>query len=279
MSENIPDRGPGDGESDVDGATNTTKKPPKVGDKRKSEYWGHFWDVLDPTTGKLVSAKCKYCHKLITANTNNGTSSLKKHLNSCMKYPANTDKKQKLISVFRPSQTDSATISSWEFDQDSCRYALARMVIVDEQPFSIVERDGFRYFCNAVVPQFHIPSRFTVARDVKKLYICEREKLQIMLKGLKSRVSLTTDCWTSIQNFNYLCLTAHFIDDSWKLHKRILNFQLMDSHKGKEIGKVVEACILQWGIEDKLSSLTVDNASSNDVAVLYLKTIFMKNLF
>lgn len=104
MSGNIPDRGPGDGESDVDGATNTTKKPPKVGDKRKSEYWGHFWDVLDPTTGKLVSAKCKYCHKLITANTNNGTSSLKKHLNSCMKYPANTDKKQKLISVFRPSQ-------------------------------------------------------------------------------------------------------------------------------------------------------------------------------
>ncbi|KAK8624890.1 hypothetical protein V6N13_089776 [Hibiscus sabdariffa] len=44
----------------------------------------------------------------------------------------------------------------------------------------------------------------------------------------------------------------------------------MDSHKGKEIGKVVEACILQWKIEDKISCLTVDNASLNDVAVLNL---------
>ena len=45
----------------------------------------------------------------------------------------------------------------------------------------------------------------------------------------------------------------------------------MDSHKGKEIGKVVEGCVIDWGIEDKLSCLTVDNASSNNVAVGYLK--------
>ncbi|KAL4272778.1 hypothetical protein GQ457_13G009750 [Hibiscus cannabinus] len=52
----------------------------------------------------------------------------------------------------------------------------------------------------------------------------------------------------------------------------------MDSHKGKEIGKVVEACILQWEIEDKISCLTVDNASSNDVAVGYLKASFHDKL-
>lgn len=101
------------------------------------------------------------------------------------------------------------------------------MVIVDEQPFSVVEREGFRYFCHVAVPQFHIPSRFTVARDVEILFVCESEKLKNTLRGLRSRVSLTTDCRTSIQNFNYLCLTVHFIDDNWKLHKRILNFQLM----------------------------------------------------
>uniref|UniRef100_A0A803MDM2 BED-type domain-containing protein n=1 Tax=Chenopodium quinoa TaxID=63459 RepID=A0A803MDM2_CHEQI len=75
----------------------------------------------------------------------------------------------------------------------------------------------------------------------------------------------------SYNNFNYLCLTAHFIDDSWKLHKRILNFQMMDGHKGKEIGKVVETCILEWGIEEKISCVTVDNASSNDVAISHLR--------
>ncbi|WOL07689.1 zinc finger BED domain-containing protein RICESLEEPER 2-like [Canna indica] len=45
----------------------------------------------------------------------------------------------------------------------------------------------------------------------------------------------------------------------------------MPSHKGKEIGKMVEKCIIDWGIRDRISSITVDNASSNDVAVAYVK--------
>uniref|UniRef100_A0A803N1H5 BED-type domain-containing protein n=1 Tax=Chenopodium quinoa TaxID=63459 RepID=A0A803N1H5_CHEQI len=268
---------PMDDESEV-GNENATTKSTKVGNKRKSEYWNHFWDFRDPVTKKIVQVKCKYCEKMLTGNTNNGTSSLKKHLGACSKYPPNVDKKQKLISVYKSPESDATIVSNWKFDETACRLGLARMVIVDEQPFSIVEREGFRYFCSVAVPQFHIPSRFTVARDVKNIFVCESGKLKKLIGCLKSRVSLTTDCWTSIQNFNYLCLTAHFIDDNWKLHKRILNFQLMDSHKGKEIGKVVEACILKWEIEDRLFSLTVDNASSNDVAVGYLKIHFHDKL-
>ena len=40
-----------------------------------------------------------------------------------------------------------------------------------------------------------------------------------------------------------MCLTCHFIDDDWKLHKRILNFCIVDSYKGKTIGKMVESCL------------------------------------
>lgn len=68
---------------------------------------------------------------------------------------------------------------------------------------------------------------------------------------------------------------AHFIDKDWKLHKRILNFCVVHSHKGKEIGKAIELCLLDWRIE-KLCTLTIDNASSNGVAVKYLKNKFSK---
>ncbi|KAG8497237.1 hypothetical protein CXB51_008430 [Gossypium anomalum] len=37
-------------------------------------------------------------------------------------------------------------------------------------------------------------------------------------------------------------------------------------HKGESIGMVIEKCLLNWGI-DKLFTVTVDNASSNDVAI------------
>lgn len=146
MSKASPEEQPVDYESGVDGTPNSNLQPPKVGDKRKSEYWNHFWDIRDPVTSKIINARCKYCNKLLTGGTNNGTSSLKKHLNSCSKYPANVDKKQKLISVFKSSNAESATISNWEFDQSSCRLALAKMVIVDEQPLSIVKREGLSSF-------------------------------------------------------------------------------------------------------------------------------------
>ncbi|XP_040934486.1 zinc finger BED domain-containing protein RICESLEEPER 2-like [Gossypium hirsutum] len=38
------------------------------------------------------------------------------------------------------------------------------------------------------------------------------------------------------------------------------------SHKGESIGMMIEKCLLNWGI-DKLFTITVDNASSNDVAI------------
>ncbi|KAL0377461.1 UNVERIFIED_CONTAM: putative AC transposase [Sesamum radiatum] len=70
-----------------------------------------------------------------------------------------------------------------------------------------------------------------------------------------------------------MCLTAHFIDDDWNLHKRILNFCPIIGHKSEEVGKGVEKCLLDWGI-DRVFSITVDNASSNDGAIAYLKKKF-----
>jgi hypothetical protein len=56
-------------------------------------------------------------------------------------------------------------------------------------------------------------------------------------------VCLTIDCWTSIENLNYMCITAHFIDSEWNLHKRILNFCLIHNHKGETIGVKIESCM------------------------------------
>ncbi|KAL0545901.1 hypothetical protein IC582_015798 [Cucumis melo] len=66
-----------------------------------------------------------------------------------------------------------------------------------------------------------------------------------------------------------MVITAHFIDDDWNLHERILNFCQIANHKGDTIGRAIEKCLEGWGI-DKLFTVTVDNASSNDVAIAYL---------
>lgn len=95
-------------------------------------------------------------------------------------------------------------------------------------------------------------------------------KLKKYFKTLPSRICLTTDTWTSIQNLSYMCLTAHYIDADWKLHKKIIIFCPISSHSGEVIGKAIERCLLDWEI-DRIFTITVDNASSNNVGMMYLK--------
>ncbi|KAK9293198.1 hypothetical protein L1049_021187 [Liquidambar formosana] len=143
------------------------------------------------------------------------------------------------------------------------------MLILDELPFRHVEGEGFMRFMRVVCPRWvEIPSRRAVARDCFSLYVKEKAQLKSALEG--QRVCLTTDTWTSLQNLNYMCLTAHFVDSDWKLHKRILNFCLVENHKGETLGKAVEMCMLGWGIS-KVLTVTVDNASSNNLLIDFLR--------
>ncbi|KAH9687278.1 BED-type domain-containing protein [Citrus sinensis] len=155
------------------------------------------------------------------------------------------------------------------WSQDACRRAVTKMIIMGELPLSFVDNKGFRHFCSVAIPQFVMPSRRTVGRDVMDLFFEEKIMLKSLICNNKQRVSLTTDLWTSVQNMSYMVITAHFIDSDWCLNRRIISFSVIEDHRGKTIGKKIVACLQDWGIE-RLFAITVDNASTNDVAVNYV---------
>jgi len=153
-------------------------------------------------------------------------------------------------------------------EEDEVRAMIVRYFIECELPFKHVETEGFKELINAVAPWFKVPCRVTIQRDCMKLYMEEKLKLKALLSG--QRVCLTTDTWTSLQNLNYVCVTAHFIDCDWIMHKKILKFCLVPDHKGESIGRVVETSMLEWGIRS-IFTITVDNASSNDAGIEYMR--------
>ena len=73
------------------------------------------------------------------------------------------------------------------------------MIIVNELPFKFVESNEFKKFVDRLTcvnqTRFVVPSWFTVARDVLKLYVNEKNRLKDMFVNNKYRISLTTDCW------------------------------------------------------------------------------------
>ncbi|KAI8563870.1 hypothetical protein RHMOL_Rhmol03G0142700 [Rhododendron molle] len=124
------------------------------------------------------------------------------------------------------------------------RRELACMIIMHEYPLSMVEHAGFKSFVLALQPLFQMVSRNTLKADIFKIYDGERLKAMKAIEKIQSRVAVTTDMWTSSnQKRGFMVITGHYVDDSWKLQSIILR---------------------------RLSTLTVDNCSSNDAMISIL---------
>ncbi|KAK8579201.1 hypothetical protein V6N12_069530 [Hibiscus sabdariffa] len=75
-----------------------------------------------------------------------------------------------------------------------------------------------------------------------------------------------------------MVLTAHFVDLDWKLQKRVLNFvHLPLPRKEANIADCILKCLKEWEIEDKVFTISVDNASANDSCIKILKDNFATN--
>ncbi|XP_062119090.1 zinc finger BED domain-containing protein RICESLEEPER 2-like [Humulus lupulus] len=92
-------------------------------------------------------------------------------------------------------------------------------------------------------------------------------------KKQKERVEVDFCEAQSVIDHRYLCLTTHWVDDNWKMQKRIINFIQVPSHKGDLVGKELINCLNEWGISS-VFTVTIDNASSNDVALKIKKALF-----
>nr|GMD78575.1 zinc finger BED domain-containing protein RICESLEEPER 2-like [Ipomoea batatas] len=128
------------------------------------------------------------------------------------------------------------------------------------------------------LPQFEKISRAMAKNDVITVYDIEKKKLQSLLKTI-NKISLTTDIWKSkVQKISYMCVTGHFVDSNWKLQKRLLSFMpLPPPHTGVDIIDGVLKSTKDWGIEHKVFTISVDNASNNDVAVRIAKETFSRS--
>ncbi|XP_050896673.1 uncharacterized protein LOC127103460 [Lathyrus oleraceus] len=127
----------------------------------KSWVWDHF---TRDTSG--TRAKCNWCTKSYAADSHkNGTTNLNNHLlHQCKKIPTSVlDPTQTTLSLQEGGKaTSNNTLVGIHFDVELCRQALARMIIVDELPFSFVENEGFRYFMSVTQPRLPLPGRISI---------------------------------------------------------------------------------------------------------------------
>jgi hypothetical protein len=65
-----------------------------------------------------------------------------------------------------------------------------------------------------------------------------------------------------------MSLTCHYIDDTWVLRKRIMNFtHLPSSHTSKHICQAIYGKLVEWNLDKRIFSLVLDNSSANDACI------------
>ena len=180
-----------------------------------------------------------------------------------MKQQGQLDKTQSRLTLDASKATgsDKGVLKLDTYSKKEVRRWIAEYLIMDEMPFRTVQRLGFRKLVERLEPHFKMPTRFTIMKDCMELYMEEMTKLKEAIAIEIPRVCFTTDTWTSIQNVNYMCVIAHFIDRRWCLQKMILYFRHVTDHKGATISKELETCMNNWRI-GKILTITVDNATS-----------------
>ncbi|XP_030760542.1 zinc finger BED domain-containing protein 1-like [Sitophilus oryzae] len=145
---------------------------------------------------------------------------------------------------------------------------LLELVTKDYQPFSIVEDEGFRNFTNALNSSYILPSRKTLSNTLLAAKFEEvKMKTSEIMKRVKS-VTITTDCWTSVNNDGFIAVTAHFIDDNFLAKSILLEVAECNTrHTSINLANELRKTTSEWGIEHKILLCLSDNAANIKKAV------------
>ncbi|XP_050902505.1 zinc finger BED domain-containing protein RICESLEEPER 2-like [Lathyrus oleraceus] len=215
--------------------------------KKTSLVWDHFKKVELKNGKKWQCIHCKNNYSVVASGS---TSHLMRHLKqTCHVYKKLVAQQKKLN--FQPTKSKigeklSGPLlmnSGGKYDHERQREATAHWIMMHEHAFSIVEEEGFHFMMKCYNISYEKISRKTLKNDCIVVYEAEGKKLKSTLRI-----------------------------------KRILSFvHVPPPRRGVDIVDAIFKCLKDWGIENKIFSVSVDNAHYNDRCLKELKVLILRH--
>lgn len=145
--------------------------------------------------------------------------------------------------------------------------AIMFIICKENQPYSLVENEGFKNLLKVLAPHYKIPSRTSVARCLDEKY----DALSIVMKNklcCVEHLTLKSDIWSDLQMRTYLGVTAHF-GSGIEFHSVTLGvYHLDERHTSEYIAQLLTKTCEEWGFNtDKVTAVVTDNAANMVKAV------------
>ncbi|KAF5261576.1 hypothetical protein FOXYS1_7734 [Fusarium oxysporum] len=112
-------------------------------------------------------------------------------------------------------------------------------------------------------------SRQSMSRLLDDMYKTKKDGVKQELSDALSKIHLGFDLWTSPNRHAVMAVTAHFLDRQGKHQSRLLALRRqLGCHSGENLAVTLGQVVREWKIEDRVGTVTSDNASSNDTCLL-----------
>ena len=144
-------------------------------------------------------------------------------------------------------------------------FFVLQVIVKDMRPLSLVEGEAFIDMIEYACPGFQCPSRWWFTKQLEKAYQHTLEDLKKDLKKRSSKITLTTDAWTSIATEAYLGVTCHNINDNWEMVSFVLCTEpLEDRHTAENIARWIEEVAekFDFSLLDDVLAIVHDNAAN-----------------
>ncbi|XP_062185009.1 zinc finger BED domain-containing protein RICESLEEPER 2-like [Phragmites australis] len=254
-------------------------------------------DELSPalTNGKVQIAE--YSSKLQRASSSGDTSPIVRPIQVVPAHQPLPSPDFPSLKIQRTSfMTTMTDIGTRKVGQETAYQELARMIASHGYPLSIVEHEEMRRFVENLNPMVNTLSHNDMEGHCCALFQKEKANLKDKLALSSRRVSLSASIWTpdgAEPTVNYLCLTAHFIDEDWKVRRMIIKFGMFLSSP-TDVERMIhckEACVPEsesgayiviwdairdWNLDQKLLSLTSVGEVRNDASTSKLMEILVE---
>ena len=220
-----------------------------------------------------VKAQCTHCSAKIVRGSNSkafGTSSLFSHLRAKCPDMCRQLEEEKSAALAQSSDEphtkkskialETPTISAFleknrplQKDSDRARSidkAIAYMIALDEQLFTVVENPGFKHLISVVEPRYEMRSRkFYAVNIMPEVYDSLQRKMLDKLSAA-AFVSLTTDEWTcEYTTTSYMTVTAHWLDDYYHQQSAVIALvHLTESKTAEHLSREFLRVLDKWQV-------------------------------
>ncbi|XP_022849364.1 zinc finger BED domain-containing protein RICESLEEPER 1-like [Olea europaea var. sylvestris] len=152
--------------------------------------------------------------------------------------------------------------------------AFAKMTCINSNfQLKMIESSAFREFFGHLTPRFQLGTLESLKADCLKIYREEGRKIKEILRNRDGQVSLSVEKLKSRDRNCYMCLAAHFLDDTWKMNRWVLLVWIANSYN---LLVPVLKSLNYWEIEEKISSFTFKTDTDIDETVNKVKDHIQK---